>query len=308
MANELTVEGFTQIAPNEIYTRERKYNEGTAADPVTWEQTPIEKSITDILMFSISSIPSRQELLERIAENANAVLSDIVSGKLPKSKIDEWSNIKIELKSEYSPSQQILKGMPYRIIETLSTCILAPSSSRDYTELAKMCYPVRIDNQDPKADSDLDMVDIVYIPWDTKFLDSMKGDKADPNFYWNLLRHNLRAVAQLPIMMSNGILEDREKFVSRLKAKEMPGQFKSTLLVAVDAVYSCDTDLIADKSASKWEELTFISLKNMYTNLRSGSFERMKATMGERQMATRPEEPSALERMAAAQKKAKSEK
>lgn len=306
MANEIKIDGFTAIVPNEIYARETKHKkEAQKADAESWEQVTEteERSSTELLMLSIASLPSRQEVLERIAEDAKCIVADVVLGKLQMTGMDAYKKVNIDMGSDYSPAQQVLLCMPYRVVETLATALLVPQIARDYIEVAGMSYPIAGKGGKPiENDGDLDLIKIVHMSWETEALNSIDGDKDDAGFYWGLVNPKTKFRARA-LLMQEGKLDDKEIVAKGLVSEKMPEQSRSALLSAVDAVYSCDFDDMADKSPMEWHTFTYMTLKNMYNKLSNGILEKMKAFRERQVQAGKPETDSALERMAAEKNK-----
>lgn len=265
---EITIDGFTAIVPNEIYSRERiDTKEVQTVDPDTWQQATesVEILSTDLLMLSISSLPSRQETPEIIAEEAKGIVADVASGKLAAS--DSYKRLMMDMKSSYSPAQQVLLCMPYNVVETLANAVVKPELAKGLIDVVEKSYPLsERDGKPVENDNDLDLIKVVFMPWDKKSLDSMEGDKTDANFYWELLKPK-RIFKTLTFLMQDGKLEDKGDITAQMKSGNLPEHYKSALISAVDAVYSCNTDDLADKSPLEWKRFTYAALKNMYGEL-----------------------------------------
>lgn len=275
MTNELKIEGYAPAAPG-VYTRERQVL-GMAVDPKTWKQTPTTKSVTDVLLVSISSIPTGRELLERIVEDAQLVVSDTMEGTLP-GKNKAYTPLKIDIRSEYYPGQQVLLCMPYRTVQTLAECKPGSETEKGFLALAEMCHPLKelMDNLEREEQDDIDMIEIVYMPWETKTLAKSLQDKTDPQSYWDLLKPNVM-MAMVPAFVVKEKIEDKEDVVERARQNNMLGKFGPALMEAIDAVYSCSPDELADRSPQKWNEATTLALIQMHGKLKEGTLNKINS-------------------------------
>lgn len=274
MAEGINIEGYTSIVPNEIYSRERTNTKQVQkVDPVTWQQTTesVEELSTDLLMVSIASLPSRQETLEKIAEQAQVIVADVASGKLQAG--EAYKRVTMDMNSPYSPVQQVLLCMPYHIVETLADAIAKPELAKELIDAVEKSYPfLGRDGKQIENDGDLDLIKVVFMPWNKPSFDRLKGDKSDANFYWNLLNPKMH-FKTLTVLMQDGKLEDKEIVAAQLKSVNLPEHYKSALTAAVDAVYSCNPDDLADKSAMEWHKLTYVTVRNVYAQLIKASGE-----------------------------------
>lgn len=311
MENEIKIEGFTPVVPNEIYARERaNTKEVQTVDPETWQQATesVEKLSTDLLMLSIASLPSRQETLERIAQNAQQIVADVSSGKLQAS--DSYKGLSIDQNSGYSPAQQVLLCMPYNIVEILANAVVKPELAKDYIEIARMSYPLSERNGKPvENDGDLDLIKIVFMAWDTNAFNNLEGDKADANFYWGLLNPMMK-FKSITLLVQDGKLEDKEIITSQLKSGNLSENLRSAMLSAVDAVYSCNLDDMTDKSAKEWRKFTYVAIKTMYEKLSGSILDKMKVSQEKNpgvvkftKLGSGTTFASALEKIAAEKKK-----
>lgn len=300
---EIKIDGFTAIVPNEIYSRERKSEKKSwKADAGSWQSETEEKSSTDILFLSIASVPSRKETLERIAEEAQGIVADVNAGKLNLADMLEYKDFKPVVDSDYTLAQQVLLCMPYAFVEKLATAIFLPRTAKDYIEIAMNSYPLPGKNGMPlENDNDLDVIKIIYMPWDTKALNGIKGDKASADFYWSLLGPG-RNLIPITLLMEDGKLDGKDNIAAKIKSAKMQEYVSSALLSAVNAVYACNTDDIADRSAIEWHSVAYATVRNMHTHL--GILEKMRALKEKRMQTEKPDAMPALKAMAAAQKKA----
>lgn len=261
----IKIDGFTPIVENEIYSRERTdTKEVQKVDPDTWQQTTesVETLSTDLLMISIASLPSRQETLERITEEAKGIVADVSAGKLQAG--DSYKRFTMDMNSPYSPAQQLLLCMPYGVVETLADAVVKPEPAKDYIEIASKSYPLSGRGGKPiENDGDLDMVKVVFMPWNKSALDRLDGDKSDANFYWRLLRPKM-IFKTLTFLMQDEKLEDKEIVTAQLKSQNPSEHSKSALTAAIDAVYSCNPDDLADKSAMEWHNFAYATVRNIY--------------------------------------------
>ncbi|MFH1065438.1 MAG: hypothetical protein V1734_02955 [Nanoarchaeota archaeon] len=279
MAYEIKIDGFEAIVPNEIYSRERiDTKEEQTIDPNTKQSgiESVEKYSTDLLMLSIASLPSRQETLERIAEESKGIVADVASGKLAAS--DSYKRLTMNMDSGYSPAQQILLCMPYTVVETLANAVIKPELAKGLIDAAEKSYPLSERYGKPvENDNDLDLINIVFMPWDKSALDKSVGDKSDANSYWGLLQPKM-IFQTLTFLMQDGKLEDNETIASQINSGNLPEHYKSALTSAINAVYSCNPDDLTDKSPLEWKRFTFAALKNMYGRLIKGVIEKSRAS------------------------------
>lgn len=274
---EIKIGGFEAIVPNEIYSRERiDTKEVQTVDPDTKQSRieSVEKYSTDLLMLSISSLPSRQETLERIAEEAKGIVADVASGKLQAGTL--YKILTMDMKSSYSPAQQVLLCMPYNVVETLANAVAKPELAKGLIDVVEKSYPLSERYGKPvENDNDLDLIKVIFMPWDKSALDKSVGDKSDANSYWRLL-HPKMIFKTLTFLMQDGKLEDKEIITAQIKSGNLHEHYKSALISAVDAVYSCNTDDLADKSGMEWKNFTYAAIKKVYYKLGAGVLERMK--------------------------------